>query len=86
MKTNILEFVFEVVEVKRYSNCKMISVRTSIPSGTMNRFFVQDSDIWKVGNTIRRTVQRVTTKVEKPNTIYTEDPFGIFEITDSLAQ
>lgn len=82
----MLEFIFEVVEVKRYSNSKMIWVRTSIPSGTNSRFFVQDSDIWKIGNTIRRTIQRVTTKVEMPNTVYIEDPFGIFAMTDTLAQ
>ena len=79
----MLEFIFEVVEVKRYSNSKMIWVRTSIPNGTMNRFFVADSDIWKIGNTIRRTIQKVAERVEMPNTIYVEQ-MGLYQIHHEL--
>lgn len=83
MKNNMLEFIFEVVEVKRYSNSKMVWVRTSIPTGTMNRFFVQDSDIWKVGNTIRRTIQKVAERIEMPNTTYVEN-LGLYRIQNEL--
>ena len=79
----MLEFIFEVVEVKRYPNSQMIWVRTSIPNGTMNRFFVQDSDIWKVGNTIRRTIQKVAERVELPNTQYVEQ-MGLYQIHHEL--
>lgn len=80
---NMLEFIFEVVEVKRYPNSQMIWVRTSIPNGTMNRFFVADSDIWKVGNTIRRTIQKVAERVEMPNTQYVEQ-MGLYQIHHEL--
>jgi hypothetical protein len=79
----MLEFIFEVVEVKRYPNSQMVWVRTSIPSGTMNRFFVPDSDIWKIGNTIRRTIQKVAERVEMPNTIYVEQ-MGLYQIHHEL--
>lgn len=79
----MLEFVFDVVEVERYPNSRMIWVRTSIPTGTMNRFFVQDSDIWKVGNTIRRTVQKVVERIELPNTQYVES-MGLYQIRHEL--
>ena len=79
----MLEFVFDVVEVKRYPNSQMIWVRTSITNGTMNRFFVQDSDIWKVGNTIRRTCQKVAERVEMPNTTYVEQ-VGLYKIQHEL--
>lgn len=80
---NMLEFIFDVVEVKRYPNSQMIWVRTSIPNGTMNSFFVSDSDIWKVGNTIRRTIQKVAERVEMPNTQYVEQ-MGLYQISHKL--
>lgn len=79
----MLEFIFDVVEVKRYPNSQMIWVRTSIPTGTMNRFFVQDSDIWKVGNKIRRTIQKVVERIELPNTQYVEQ-MGLYQIRHEL--
>ena len=80
----MIEFIFTVVQVKRYSNSSMIWVKTSAPQGTTNgRFFVKDSDIWKVGNKIRRTVQKVTERIEMPNTIYVES-MGLYRIQDEL--
>ena len=79
----MLEFIFDVVEVKRYPNSQMVWVRTSIPTGTMNRFFVADSDIWKVGNKIRRTIQKVVERIELPNTQYVEQ-MGLYQIHHEL--
>lgn len=81
--SHCLTEVFKVIEVKRYPNCSMVWVRTSV-TGTNNRFFVRDSNIWEVGNTIRRTIQRVPYKIEQPNTVYTEDCFGIYRMQDEL--
>lgn len=81
----MIEFIFTVVQVKRYSNSSMIWVKTSAPQDTTNgRFFVKDSDIWQVGNKIRRTVQKVTEMIAAPNTVYTQDSFGIFQMKDEL--
>lgn len=75
---------FTVVQVKRYSNSSMVWVKTSAPQNTTNgRFFVKDSDIWKVGNTIRRTIQKVQERVEMPNTTYIEQ-MGLYQMHDEL--
>lgn len=80
----MIEFIFTVVQVKRYSNSSMVCVKTSAPQGTTNgRFFVKDSDIWKVGNTIRRTIQKVQERVEMPNTTYIEQ-MGLYQMHDEL--
>lgn len=80
----MIEIIFTVVQVKRYSNSSMIWVKTSAPQNTTNnRFFVKDSDIWKVGNTIRRTIQKVSERVEMPNTTYVEQ-MGLYKIQDEL--
>lgn len=78
------DVIFTVVQVKRYSNSSMIWVKTSAPQDTTNgRFFVKDSNIWQVGNKIRRTVQKVTERIEMPNTIYVES-MGLYRIQDEL--
>lgn len=80
----MIEIIFTVVQVKRYSNSSMIWVKTSAPQSTINgRFFVKDSDIWKVGNTIRRTIQKVQERVEVPNTTYIEQ-MGLYQMHDEL--
>lgn len=80
----MIEIIFTVVQVKRYSNSSMIWVKTSAPQSTTNgRFFIKDSDIWKVGNTIRRTIQKVQERVEMPNTTYIEQ-MGLHQIHDEL--
>ena len=80
----MIEFIFTVVQVKRYSNSSMIWVKTSAPQNTTNgRFFVKDSDIWKVGNKIRRTIQKVQERVEMPNTTYIEQ-MGLYQMHDEL--
>ena len=80
----MIEITFTVVQVKRYSNSSMIWVKTSAPQDTTNgRFFVKDSNIWQVGNKIRRTVQKVTERIEMPNTIYVEN-MGLYRIQDEL--
>lgn len=80
----MIEIIFTVVQVKRYSNSSMVWVKTSAPQGTTNgRFFVKDSDIWKVGNTIRRTIQKVQERVEMPNTTYIEQ-MGLYQMHDEL--
>lgn len=80
----MVEYIFTILEVKRYSGTQMIWVKTSASQNTTNnRFFVKDSDIWKVGNTIRRTVQKVTERVEMPNTTYVEQ-MGLYQIRDEL--
>jgi hypothetical protein len=80
----MIEIIFTVVQVKRYSNSSMIWVKTSAPQDTTNgRFFVKDSNIWQVGNKIRRTVQKVTERIEMPNTIYVES-MGLYRIQDEL--
>ena len=80
----MIEIIFTVVQVKRYSNSSMIWVKTSASQGTTNgRFFVKDSDIWQIGNKIRRTVQKVTERIEMPNTIYVEN-MGLYRIQDEL--
>lgn len=78
----MIESIFTVLEVKRYSGTQMIWVKTSAQD-TNNRFFVKDSNIWKVGNTIRRTVQKVTERVEMPNTVYVES-MGLYQMRDEL--
>lgn len=80
----MIEIIFTVVQVKRYSNSSMIWVKTSAPQDTTNgRFFVKDSDIWKVGNKIRRTIQKVQERIEMPNTTYIEQ-MGLYQIHDEL--
>lgn len=80
----MIEIIFTVVQVKRYSNSSMIWVKTSAPQDTTNgRFFVKDSDIWQVGNKIRRTIQKVQERVEMPNTIYVEQ-MGLYQMRDEL--
>lgn len=80
----MIEFIFTVVQVKRYSNSSMIWVKTSAPQDTTNgRFFVKDSDIWKVGNKIRRTIQKVQERIEMPNTTYIEQ-MGLYQMHDEL--
>ena len=78
----MIECIFTVLEVKRYSGTQMIWVKTSAQD-VNNRFFVKDSDIWKIGNTIRRTVQKVTKRVEMPNTTYIEQ-MGLYQMHDEL--
>lgn len=78
----MIECIFTVLEVKRYSGTQMIWVKTSAQD-VNNRFFVKDSDIWKIGNTIRRTVQKVTERVEMPNTTYIEQ-MGLYQMHDEL--
>lgn len=78
----MIECIFTVLEVKRYSGTQMIWVKTSAQD-INNRFFVKDSDIWKIGNTIRRTVQKVTKRVEMPNTTYIEQ-MGLYQMHDEL--
>lgn len=80
----MIEVIFTVVQVKRYSNSSMIWVKTSAPQGTTNgRFFVKDSDIWQVGNKIRRTIQKVQERIEMPNTTYIEQ-MGLYQMHDEL--
>lgn len=80
----MIEVIFTVVQVKRYSNSSMIWVKTSAPQDTTNgRFFVKDSDIWQVGNKIRRTIQKVQERVEMPNTTYIEQ-MGLYQMHDEL--
>lgn len=80
----MIEIIFTVVQIKRYSNSSMIWVKTSAPQDTTNgRFFVKDSDIWQVGNKIRRTIQKVQERVEMPNTIYVEQ-MGLYQMRDEL--
>jgi hypothetical protein len=80
----MIEIIFTVVQVKRYSNSSMIWVKTSAPQDTTNgRFFVKDSDIWQVGNKIRRTIQKVQERVEMPNTVYVES-MGLYQMRDEL--
>lgn len=80
----MIEIIFTVVQVKRYSNSSMIWVKTSAPQDTTNgRFFVKDSDIWQVGNKIRRTIQKVQERVEMPNTTYIEQ-MGLYQMHDEL--
>lgn len=80
----MIEIIFTVMQVKRYSNSSMIWVKTSAPQDTTNgRFFVKDSNIWQVGNKICRTVQKVTERIEMPNTIYVEN-MGLYRIQDEL--
>lgn len=80
----MIEIIFTVVQVKRYSNSSIIWVKTSAPQDTTNgRFFVKDSDIWQIGNKIHRTVQKVTERIEMPNTIYVEN-MGLYRIQDEL--
>lgn len=80
----MIEIIFTVVQVKRYSNSSMIYVKTSAPQDTTNgRFFVKDSDIWQVGNKIRRTIQKVQERVEMPNTTYIEQ-MGLYQMHDEL--
>lgn len=80
----MIEVIFTVVQVKRYSNSSMIWVKTSAPQGTTNgRFFVKDSGIWQVGNKIRRTIQKVQERIEMPNTTYIEQ-MGLYQMHDEL--
>lgn len=80
----MVEIIFTVVQVKRYPNSSMIWVKTSAPQDTTNgRFFVKDSNIWQVGNKIRRTVQKVIERIEMPNTIYVES-MELYRIQDEL--
>ena len=80
----MIEIIFTVVQVKRYSNSSMVWVKTSAPQNTTNgRFFVKDSDIWQVGNTIRRTIQKVQERIEMPNTTYIEQ-MGLYQMHDEL--
>ena len=80
----MIEIIFTVVQVKRYSNSSMVWIKTSAPQNTTNgRFFVKDSDIWQVGNTIRRTIQKVQERVEMPNTTYIEQ-MGLYQMHDEL--
>lgn len=80
----MIEIIFTVVQVKRYSNSSMIWVKTSAPQDTTNgRFFVKDSDIWQVGNKIRRTIQKVQERIEMPNTTYIEQ-MGLYQMHDEL--
>jgi hypothetical protein len=80
----MIEITFTVVQVKRYSNSSMIWVKTSAPQDTTNgRFFVKDSDIWQVGNKIRRTIQKVQERIEMPNTTYIEQ-MGLYQMHDEL--
>lgn len=80
----MIEIIFTVVQVKRYSNSSMIWVKTSAPQDTTNgRFFVKDSDIWQVGNKIRRTIQKVQERIEMPNTVYVES-MGLYQMRDEL--
>ena len=80
----MIEFIFTVVQVKRYSNSSMIWVKTSAPQDTTNgRFFVKDSNIWQVGNKIRRTIQKVQERVEMPNTTYIEQ-MELYQMHDEL--
>jgi hypothetical protein len=78
----MIECIFTILEVERYSGTQMIWVKTTAQD-TNRRFFVKDSDIWKVGNTIRRTVQKVTERVEMPNTTYVEQ-MGLYQMRDEL--
>lgn len=78
----MIESIFTVLEVERYSGTQMIWIKTSAQD-TNRKFFVKDSDIWKVGNTIRRTVQKVTERTEMPNTVYVES-IGLYQIHDEL--
>lgn len=78
----MIECIFTVLEVKRYSGTQMIWVKTSAQD-INNRFFVKDSNIWEVGNTIRRTVQKVTERIEIPNTTYIEQ-MGLYQMHDEL--
>lgn len=69
----MLTFVFKVLNVTKYKGTEYVYVETDAPhNDTNNRFFVKDSIIWKVGNTIQRTVERVTEQIDMPDTIYTK--------------
>jgi hypothetical protein len=70
----MLTFTFKVLSVQKYSYSNYIWIETDAPKNdTNNRFFVKDSVIWKVGNTIQRTVERVSEseQIEMPDTVYT---------------
>lgn len=69
----MLTFVFKVLNVTKYKGTEYVYVETDAPrNDTNNRFFIKDSIIWKVGNTIQRTVERVTEQIDMPDTIYTK--------------
>lgn len=80
----MLTFVFKVLKVKKYKGTDFVWVETDAPRNTTNnRFFVKDSDIWKEGNVIRRTCQKVTERINMPNTTYVES-MGLYRITHEL--
>ena len=81
LKTCKTEIVyFKVLEVNRYRS-RFVFVKTNFPEGNIfNRFFVEDSDLWEVGNSIKRTCRPVDHKVPQPNTSYTEWMGVLYEI------
>ena len=69
----MLTFVFKVLNVTKYKGTEYVWIETDAPrNSTNNRFFIKDSIIWKIGNTIQRTVERVTEQIDMPDTIYTK--------------
>jgi hypothetical protein len=79
----MVEATFTVLEVKRYKGTKFVSVFTDA-EGTHSRFWVLDSDIWQVGNVIKRTCKLVSARSDKPNTVYTNRVRGLYEIESTL--
>lgn len=79
----MIESIFTVLKVKRYKGTKFVYVTTDAKD-TNRRFWVPDSDIWEVGNVIKRTCQLVSERIDKPNTIYTNGVNGLYEIESKL--
>lgn len=79
----MVEVTFTVLKVERYKGTKFVYVFTDA-EGTNRRFWVPDSDIWKVGNVIKRTCRLVSSRTDKPNTVYTNSVCGLYEIESTL--
>lgn len=79
----MVESVFTVLKVERYKGTKFVSVTTDAKDINI-RFWVLDSDIWQVGNVIKRTCKLVSARTDKPNTFYTEGVQGLYEIESKL--
>lgn len=79
----MVESTFTVLKVERYKGTKFAFITTDAED-TNRRFCVPDSDIWKVGNVIKRTCKLVSARTDKPNTVYTNCVRGLYEIESTL--
>lgn len=72
---------FQVIEVERH-NSRFAFIKTNFPTSSIfNRFFVEDSDLWKVGKSIKRTCRPVERRsAAQPNTSYTEWMGVLYEV------